>query len=71
MKNQDTYSIVIADDGNRYVWPAYENLYLPVWVGIETINPAVHIHLDAVNQLIEASKRNNQARINEILSKYY
>lgn len=68
---KDTYSIVIGNDGNMYVWPAYQNLYLPVWVEIETLNPSVYIHLHAVNQLIEASRQNNQTRINEILKNYY
>lgn len=55
---------------NKYMWPASQNLYIPVDRKLDSLNPNVSIDDGVFEELVRASKENNQNRINEILSRY-
>lgn len=64
-------SIVIDEQDNRWVWPAYRILNLPAWHTAITINPMVMVESGEVHEAINEHREWNQKRVNEILSKYY
>jgi len=64
-------SIVIDEQENRWVWPAYKPLPLPNGHTEVMVNPMVMVESGEVHEAIEAHRAWNQKLVNSILSKHF
>ena len=65
------FSIAIDTEWNRYISLPFRPVQLPEWKECATINPSVEVTIADLQEVVNAHKEKNTARVNEILSTYY
>ena len=71
--NQEEIPLSVARDTewNRYISLPFRPVQLPDWKECESVAPCVLVKLGHIQEVLNAYREKNTARVNEILSTYY
>ena len=64
------FAISTDTHDNRYISPEYTDPFVIEGEKLDRENPSIEIQDGVFSELVQASKANNQNRINEILARY-